>query len=179
MRANKIVSIALATALIAGNANAAAMCTAYGGAVELTGDQIKALVGTHYVFSLTNSNVDDRWNEYHTGSTRSASGDVDDYKLGPPAKGNVDPCDGGSSCTGTTGSSGTYAINGTTGTGSIQYIYGSSSYTYHIWYGGTASVNGNGSCTTGTSPSCTMGATYAFCNGITFQELMNVNTTHG
>jgi hypothetical protein len=72
-------------------------------------------------------NASETWDELHTGSTASASGQVLDYKLGPTS--TTDPSDTAAHPTGT------YTVTGDGNSGhpgTITYTYGSQSFGYNV-----------------------------------------------
>jgi hypothetical protein len=95
------------------------------GTNQLSPAQIEQVVGGRY--ACANLSASEKWDELHTGSISSSTGQVLDYKLGPISQ--TDPSDTSAHPTGA------YSVTGdgnSSHPGTITYTYGSNTFGYKV-----------------------------------------------
>lgn len=98
---------------LASTSQAQVPCNTCGGGTRMSGTQISGLLGGNTVCAILNT---ERWQEYHTGTSTSPSGDV--HELGNTPGGEV---------------VGRWFVSGTEENPTVTYDYGSGgSYTYAV-----------------------------------------------
>jgi hypothetical protein len=130
-----LLSTSIGALMVAGGLESAMAtgCSASSGYVALTQAQIENVVGNS-VACYPSSGPPWTNQEYHSGTTTSATGNITDYKQGP-----TNPRDPSKQI-------GTYSISSTngltSGIGTISYNYGgASSYSFRLW-GPTPPIHG-------------------------------------